>query len=190
MTKAEARQHYQRMRGTLGQGDVSSMSYQLCEKFMQHFGHLQQQILMGFAGIARHKEPDMLPLMHTAAAKGVARQLALPHMQQERGRMQPVLYTKGMALTHNATGVPEVPNPQPLHPEDLDIVLIPLLCIDGSGHRVGFGGGYYDRFLVRTRPGCLKIGIGFFPPIELIEDISEHDVPLDAYLTPTGLLQF
>ena len=64
-------------------------------------------------------------------------------------------------------------------PSEIDVVLVPLLCSDGQGYRVGYGKGFYDRFLVKCRPDCRKIGLSYFPPVDRIEDVTESDVKMD-----------
>ncbi|RYF83194.1 MAG: 5-formyltetrahydrofolate cyclo-ligase, partial [Chitinophagaceae bacterium] len=71
----------------------------------------------------------------------------------------------------------------------IDIVLVPLLGFDLSGNRVGYGKGFYDRFL-QELPGAKKIGISLFPPIDKIEDTDGHDVLLDGCITPEKIYTF
>ena len=73
---------------------------------------------------------------------------------------------------------------------ELDVIFIPLLCFDMQGNRVGYGGGYYDRFLCNTKDSCVKIGLSFFEPVNLIEGINQFDVPLDLCVTPEGIYDF
>ena len=68
--------------------------------------------------------------------------------------------------------------------QQIDSVLVPLLAFDRQGHRVGYGGGYYDRFLAECRPDCVKIGLSLFEPVERIDDIEPTDVRLDGCITP------
>ena len=75
-------------------------------------------------------------------------------------------------------------------PTDFDIVLIPLLAFDKNGHRVGYGRGFYDRYLVKCRPDCLKIGISLFDPVDLIEEVESFDIPLDIAICPAKLYDF
>jgi len=74
--------------------------------------------------------------------------------------------------------------------ELIDIALVPLLCFDLIGHRVGYGGGYYDKFLAACRPDCKKVGLSVFDPVESISDIEPHDVRLDFAITPDRLWKF
>ena len=75
-------------------------------------------------------------------------------------------------------------------PSEIDVVFIPLLCFDKHGNRVGYGGGYYDRFLTKTSRSCLKIGLSFFEPVDFIEGISKTDITLDMCVTPEKLYNF
>jgi 5-formyltetrahydrofolate cyclo-ligase len=69
-------------------------------------------------------------------------------------------------------------------------VLIPLLAFDRKGHRVGYGKGYYDRFLRTCRKDVVKIGFSYFDPVEKIEDASRYDVRLNYCITPNDIYRF
>jgi 5-formyltetrahydrofolate cyclo-ligase len=90
----------------------------------------------------------------------------------------------------NAYGIPEPKDGNEISPEQLDLVIVPLLCFDQLGNRVGYGKGYYDRFLKKCRKDCIKIGFSYFSPIERIEDINEFDVPLDYGISPDAIHEF
>jgi 5-formyltetrahydrofolate cyclo-ligase len=67
--------------------------------------------------------------------------------------------------------------------EDI-LVLIPLLCFDKLGNRVGYGKGYYDRFLEHANPNTTKVGLSLFEPIDEILDANVHDIKMDYCVTP------
>ena len=75
-------------------------------------------------------------------------------------------------------------------PEAIDMVLTPLLAFDANGYRVGYGKGYYDKFLAMCRPDVLKVGFSYFDPIDRIADVDEFDVPLDICITPNQTYEF
>jgi 5-formyltetrahydrofolate cyclo-ligase len=92
-----------------------------------------------------------------------------------------------MTLELNQWGILE-PNPQsairyPL--SEIDLVIVPLLGFDKQGNRVGYGKGFYDRFLARCRSNVIKVGVSFFDPIDGISDITPLDIRLDYCITPT-----
>jgi 5-formyltetrahydrofolate cyclo-ligase len=65
-----------------------------------------------------------------------------------------------------------------------------LLAFDTRGYRVGYGKGYYDRFLTECRPDVIKVGLSFFEPEKQIDDINRFDIPLNYCVTPQQVFQF
>ncbi len=80
---------------------------------------------------------------------------------------------------------PEAPE---LKPDELDLIVIPGLAFDERGFRLGHGAGYYDRFLAHTN--AFKLGLGY--DFQLVPElpVEDHDVKLDALLTPSGFHRF
>jgi 5-formyltetrahydrofolate cyclo-ligase len=78
----------------------------------------------------------------------------------------------------------EVPNSK------IDVVFVPLLAYDKKGNRVGYGKGFYDKFLSKCKEDVVKIGLSFFEPEEAIEDINETDIHLDYCVTPMAVYNF
>jgi 5-formyltetrahydrofolate cyclo-ligase len=132
-------------------------------------------------------EPDTVPLIEALDTRGV--RVALPRIVD--GDMEPHAYAPGDAVTETSFGAREPSAGERLDPTAIDVVVTPGIVFDRSGRRVGYGGGFYDRFFPRTRPDTLRIGIGF--DLQLIEgDLpSGHfDLGLDAVVTETGVVRF
>lgn len=72
----------------------------------------------------------------------------------------------------------------------LDIIFVPLLAFDKKGFRIGYGKGFYDRYLTQCRADCIKIGFSYFAPIDAIADASDFDVPLNLCVTPDTVYVF
>lgn len=115
------------------------------------------------------------------------------------GRLQFRAWRPGAALATNRHGIPEPAEGAEIEPEELDLVLLPLLAFDACGHRLGQGGGHYDRsFGFRRGPAdCtniagkpakpLLIGIGYdWQEVEHIEP-APWDVALDLIATDAGI---
>lgn len=77
-----------------------------------------------------------------------------------------------------------------VEPQGMDIVFVPILAFDRKGYRVGYGKGFYDRYLQQCRKDCIKIAFSYFDPIPSIDDPHEFDVPLDLCVTPTTVYAF
>ena len=101
-----------------------------------------------------------------------------------------ILINKKTRFVENRFKILEPDSTKEILPAEIEVVFIPLLCFDKHGNRVGYGGGYYDRFLKKTRRSCLKIGLSFFEPVDSIEGISKTDITLDMCVTPEKLYNF
>ncbi len=109
----------------------------------------------------------------------------------EAGKLTHHLYSSDTKLVVNKWGVPEPDGNAESWPETtFDLVFVPLLAFDKRGYRVGYGGGYYDRFLSECRPSCLKIGLSFFEPTTDITDVNSFDVRLNHCITPNKIWTF
>jgi len=87
-------------------------------------------------------------------------------------------------------GVPEPIDYKLIAPDLINVVFVPMLICDLDGNRIGYGGGYYDRFMSKLNKDCLKIGLNFFEPIQRIEGVEPTDIPLDYCVTPDEIVSF
>jgi 5-formyltetrahydrofolate cyclo-ligase len=74
----------------------------------------------------------------------------------------------------------------PPRPQSVDVVIVPGTAFTPAGDRLGQGGGWYDRFLPKTRPDCTTIGVGFEPQLVDHLPTEPHDVRLDVVITDAG----
>ncbi len=82
-------------------------------------------------------------------------------------------------IVDNKWGIPEPIHAIKCSDDSIDMILMPLLCFDKQGYRIGYGKGFYDRFLRKCRNDIIKIGLSLFEPVEQIEDIHQNDVKMD-----------
>ena len=106
--------------------------------------------------------------------------------------LEHILLTKETKLKENVFGIPEPEkdNYKIISPQELDVIIVPLYVFDFCGNRVGYGKGYYDRFLKKCREDAVKIGVSLFEPTESILDISEKDITLDYAITFNTIFDF
>lgn len=72
----------------------------------------------------------------------------------------------------------------------VDMVFVPLLVFDNNGYRIGYGKGFYDKYLADCRKDCIKAGFCYFEPLDSIDDRNDFDVPLDLCITPQNVYVF
>jgi len=126
-------------------------------------------------------EIDLRPLLHALAARG--HPVALP-VTGKRGN--PLIFQRwrpGDVLTTERFGTLR-PTGEPLVP---DVLLVPLLAFDRRGHRLGYGGGYYDRTLAAL-PGRFALGCGFAAQEMDAVPAGPYDQRLDAIATERGVI--
>lgn len=153
---------------------------------------LAQNLTSLFAGVSvvagyhpLGSEISPLPAMEEARAVGAI--AAFPCFANPA---KPFRFLAGDPLEPGPFGLMQ---PAKRHPiVDPDLVLVPLVAVDGTGTRLGRGKGHYDRTLARLRKnGARLIGIGW--PLQRLADTipaDPWDVPLDAYASPEGLEWF
>jgi 5-formyltetrahydrofolate cyclo-ligase len=73
---------------------------------------------------------------------------------------------------------------------EIEMVFVPLLTFDQLGYRVGYGKGFYDKYLTECTDECIKAGFCYFEPVDSIDDRDEFDVPLDLCITPQNIYVF
>ncbi len=117
-------------------------------------------------------------------------QLCFPRTDFELPHMEAVLSDEEMQTAKNKYGVTEPINGTIIAPELLDIIFVPLAAFDTKGYRVGYGKGFYDRFIPRCRQDVVTIGLSFFEPVDEITDAHQFDVPLKYCITPHKLYEF
>ncbi len=140
-----------------------------------------------FLAIPGKSEVDTTPLL--TILQGRDKDVVIPRISGP-GELQHFLLTDGTRLKPNTWGIPEPVSGTTIAPKALDVIFLPLLAFDRKGNRVGYGGGYYDRFLSRCRKDVLKVGLSFFPPVAVVSDCQPWDVPLDYGVTPEKIYAF
>ena len=94
------------------------------------------------------------------------------------------MFDRKTKLKVNSYGIPEPINGIEIDAEKIDLVFVPLLISDEKKYRVGYGKGFYDRFLAECRIDVKTIGLNFFKPIDCVEDVNEFDIPLNQVIYP------
>lgn len=118
--------------------------------------------------------------------KALGTALALPRIDAKHTALSFREWREGDALVDNHHGIPEPRADAKIVTPDA--VLVPLLAFDAHGHRLGYGGGYYDRTLNATR--AFTIGIAYAGQEVRELPREAHDRPLDAVITENGVRRF
>ncbi|MBC7899499.1 MAG: 5-formyltetrahydrofolate cyclo-ligase [Saprospiraceae bacterium] len=188
MTKAELRKIYLAKQRSLSSETRTENSQRISGQFFHHSQLDQIKVLHCFIAIEKFNEIDTTLIFQRLWREFPQMVTVVPRVDLETGEMRNLKFTPETSLVKNIWGIHEPSHDEFVETADIDMVLAPLLCFDKAGHRVGYGKGFYDRFLKGCREDCVKIGLSYFPPVEEIEDAGEWDIKLDFCLTPSGIL--
>lgn len=190
--KAALRAYYKIRRSALSGTETEGMVLQITEQFKRI--PIQQKAVryaLSYMAMVQANEVDTRPVnafLDTAFRPGV--QITFPRTDFSSCQMEAVLPDHETRFITNKMQLTEPEGGRIIAPGAIDLVIMPLLIFDLKGNRVGYGKGFYDRFLARCRPDVLKIGLCLFPPVSEIEDVSKFDIPLDYCATPDRLYEF
>ncbi|BAV95335.1 5-formyltetrahydrofolate cyclo-ligase [Ichthyobacterium seriolicida] len=115
--------------------------------------------------------------------------IVVPKINLKDSSLSNYILESSTKIENNSYGIPEPTNAVSISEKDIDVVFVPLLSFDKYGNRVGYGKGFYDRFLIKCREDVIKIGLSFFPPVEKLS-CDNHDVSLDYCVTPYEIYKF
>lgn len=190
MTKSELRKEFLDRRQALSSAELETASARITANLFDNFDLAGARFLHCFIPIKHFAEVDTRPIFQWLWSEYPQIQTVVPRVNHETEELENLRYGIDIPLVENKWRIGEPSHNEHVEPTDIDVVLVPLLCFDLNGHRVGYGRGYYDRFLRRCRADCEKIGLSFFPPIERIDDAHEGDIRLNACVTPDQLYTF
>ena len=185
-TKAVLRTEYQKRRDSLTEEQIADCSIQISNLSLT-LNIWEYSLYHLFMTNEKNKEIDTSYLL--SVIQGKDKQPVIPKIVDDN-RLEHFLLNDQTLLKNNRWGIPEPLCGITINPKQIEVVFVPLLVFDQHGHRVGYGKGYYDRFLDQCSESTLKVGLTFFDPITKIEDIETHDISLDFALTPERIYAF
>ena len=187
MIKKELRQKYKELRQQLSENEIEEWSLQIANQLIrldiwQHsFYHL-------FLPIESQKEINTEYILQVLAGKD--KNIVLSKSDFSTREMTHFLLTDNTTIKKNAYDIPEPIDGLEVPVSKIDVVFVPLLAFDEKGNRVGYGKGFYDKFLSECKPEILKIGLSFFESEDSISDVLHTDIQLDLCVTPTKVYNF
>src|SRR5690606_24793505 len=187
LMKSNLRSKYVALRKSFSEEFISEKSMEIANNSLQlpiwefDYYHL-------FLSISEKKEIDTEPLLHILQGKD--KNVVISKSDFATRQMKHYLLTDTTVIKKNHWKIPEPVEGIEVPVSNIQVVFVPLLAFDKTGHRVGYGKGFYDIFLSGCNPGVLKIGLSLFEAEEQIPGIIESDVSLDYCITPLKTYKF
>ena len=186
MDKPSLRKKYSELRKSLSIQETEDLSLDIANKALELniWEHTYYHI---FLPISAKKEINTEYLLHILQGKD--KSIVVPKAHLETGEMTHILLQENTPLSLSKYNIPEPVSGIELPPAQMDVIFVPLLAVDEQGNRVGYGKGFYDRFLANCKSNALFIGLSFFP-LEPIIPADSLDIPLHYCVTPEKIYSF
>lgn len=186
MLKSDIRKQALARRKALTEDELLSLNEKLLSRF-KTLDFAGVKSLHIFLPIVHRKEPDTFLLIEWLQLAHPEIDIVVPKADFKTSLMSHYSFAGKQDLINNHYHIPEPQNAKPFTGTP-DMVIVPLLAFDEKGYRVGYGKGFYDRFL--TGMDTQKIGLSFFDGVSAINDVHLNDVKLDKCITPTQIIDF
>ena len=186
-TKKELRIKYKALRSLMSEHDLEEKSMAISNQLIQ-MDIWSRTYYHIFLPIVKHHEVDTEFILHVLAGKD--KEVVISKSEFDSRTMKHFLLTDNTTIKTNQYDIPEPVDGIEVPNSKIEVVFVPLLAFDIKGNRVGYGKGFYDKFLSECKPETLKIGLSFFEAEDQIEDVFETDVRLDYCVTPEKVYRF
>lgn len=187
MLKQALRLHYKTLRKQLSENQLEEMSLAVANNVLT-LPIWEKTYFHIFLPIEAHNEVNTEFILHLLSGKD--KEIVISKSDFETRNMTHFLLTDNTKIKKNEYNIPEPVDGIEVPAKKIEVVFIPLLAYDKLGNRVGYGKGFYDKFLSECQPETIKIGLSFFEPEEQITDVFETDVKLDYCVTPNAVFKF
>lgn len=188
MDKVSLRKLYREQRNGLTHRELLIFDDLLLLNFQQ-LDFSTVNILMSYWPIEQNNEPNTHLFSKYLQFLLPQLKIVFPKIS-DKENMDGILVDENTHYDTNSWGINEPAIGQPIDPQIIDLILVPLLIFDKLGYRVGYGKGFYDRFLTKCNKDAILVGFSYFEPVDKIVDTNEFDIPLTYGITPHNIYEF
>jgi 5-formyltetrahydrofolate cyclo-ligase len=194
MNKKDLRKKYKELRDQLSEDEIEAKSMAIANRLLQldtipNGRQVWEQTYFHlFLSIEEQKEVDTEFILQILAGKD--KEIVVAKSNFKTLEMTHYLLTDNTKFQKNEYNIYEPVDGLEVPVSKIDVVFVPLLAYDKKGNRVGYGKGFYDKFLSKCREDIIKIGLSFFEPEDAIAAVSQTDIRLDYCVTPKTVYNF
>lgn len=180
-SKSQVRTRMRTLLASMTEEQRHAASVAACQRLTALEAFNNAQVVMLYMPLSA--EVDVTPAALRAFAGGQT--VCVPRVDWQRKDMTPIEITSldDRVLDTDEHGVRSPRNGRLILPASIDLIVLPALAFDPQGHRLGRGGGYYDRFLTRLRPGIVTVGLAFDAQVIDSVPVDSRDASVDVLVT-------
>ncbi len=189
MKKAELRKIYRQQRAALSPTQIDALSIKIAGQLASLISGDEKNIHL-FLPITKFNEINTYLIKDLLHEKFPTLNWIISRTDFDSLQMHHFIWDDETHIITSAVGIPEPENGIEININSIDVVLVPLLAFDNNGHRLGYGKGFYDRFLRHCADNCKIIGLSIFPPTDELLPSDGWDIPLQFCATPEKTYRF
>ncbi|RMZ61094.1 5-formyltetrahydrofolate cyclo-ligase [Chryseobacterium nematophagum] len=186
MLKAELRKKYMQKRKALSPDEALLLSEKIFNNFVDYFSPVEDQKIHIFIPIKKFNEINTFMFITYFLSQNI--RVFVPKVIDNK--LINIEIFEDTVFESNPWGILEPISNRDSEETHFHYIITPLLYCDFKGNRVGYGKGFYDTFFQGISPESKKVGINYFSPNEMIEDVWENDISLHYLVTPNEVLSF
>ncbi len=175
MDKTELRREIRARKRAMTEEEIETRSAKLAQLFFASEAYQNAKTIYGY--LPYNQEVRTVPMLERALKDG--KKVAVPKVYGEEMKF---LYLDDLnAVAKGYAGIPEPIADEPVAQDETALVLMPGLAFDPQGHRIGYGGGFYDKFLA-AEPNHPTLALCYEFQMLPKLDVEDHDIPVDTVL--------
>ena len=175
MDKTELRREIRARKRAMTEAEIEERSARLAQLFFASRAYQNAKTIYGY--LPYNQEVRTVPMLERALKDG--KKVAVPKVYGEEMKF---LYLDDLtAVAKGYAGIPEPIADEPVAHDETALVLMPGLAFDPQGHRIGYGGGFYDKFLA-AEPSHPTLALCYEFQMLPKLDVEDHDIPVDTVL--------
>ena len=186
MNKADLRKKYITLRKELSEGEIEEKSLEIANNSLK-LPIWEKTNYHIFLPISGKNEVNTEYLLHILQGKD--KSIIISKSNFETFEMMHILLQENTVIKHSSFGIPEPVSGIEILPKQIDVVFVPLLAFDQKGNRLGYGKGFYDRFMKECNSKTIFVGLSFFEA-EVKIPSEENDIALHFCVTPEKVYSF
>ena len=175
MDKKELRRIIRQKKREMTSEQIEAASARLCQRFLASSEYQSAKTIYGYLPYNQEVRTEAIVLQALADGK----QVAVPKVYGDEMRF--IFMTDLRQVEKGYAGIPEPIEDGPVADDETALVLMPGMAFDLQGHRVGYGGGFYDKFLA-SEPGHPTLALCYDFQMLPRLDTEEFDIPVDQVL--------
>ena len=190
MLKADIRRQFSKLRLRFNASEMAEFSDAISQSFFENVDLREVNNVHAFIPMLSRNEIDTRVIVNTLWSQFPEIKTITSKSDLDTITMESLEFSDQTHFEDDEWGIPTPVNAEHFNDNEIDLILVPLLAFDLNGMRVGYGKAFYDNFLVGCKPDIIKVGVSILDPVDVIEDIYDHDIPLTCCITPTQFYDF